>query len=65
MHARTQAMEPEKAGNWQWMEWSTVCEWVQHHGDQGGDWPAKRFFLPIQELVNGKTHETGFTPFEP
>lgn len=58
-------MEPEKAGSWQWMEWSSVCEWVQHHEDHGGDWPAKRFFLPIRELVNGKTHETGFTSFQP
>ncbi|KAK7964047.1 hypothetical protein PG988_011021 [Apiospora saccharicola] len=62
--AQPQAMEPDKAGNWQWMEWSTVCEWVKHHEDHGGDWPAKRVFLPIRELVNGKTHETGFTPFQ-
>lgn len=43
------------------MEWSTICDWVRHHDDDGADWLAKRMFLPIRELVNGKEHETGFT----
>ncbi|WYZ41968.1 hypothetical protein EsH8_V_000863 [Colletotrichum jinshuiense] len=59
--AKPQAMEPEKAGSWQWLEWSTICEWVSHHDDDGDNWPTKRIFLPIRELVNGMEHETCFT----
>ncbi|KAK2053262.1 nudix domain-containing protein [Colletotrichum caudatum] len=61
--ARPEVMEPEKAAGWQWVEWSTICEWASHHDDDGDDWPAKRLFLPIRELVNGKEHETRFAGF--
>ncbi|WQF88115.1 Putative NUDIX hydrolase domain-containing protein [Colletotrichum destructivum] len=61
--AEPQALEPDKAGDWQWMEWSTIRDWVRHHDNDGDDWPAKRLFLPIRELVNGKENETAFTGF--